>query len=281
MSDEARSAPDGRYSRVGAIPEIARYETARRLRGTLTLSALLAALSLLFVAFFPSLREAGLDLDEYIEAMPPAMQATFGVASLSTIEGFLVVEVYQFLWVIFLGLYFGYLGGGLVAADRERRRLDLLLAAPVSRARVVVEKYLTLLAPAILVNAVVAAAVYAGVRAIGETVSVADLLALHALSIPYFLACGAIGLAASVLVADADVARRLGIGAVFGLFLVDSLTRDTDYEPVGALGPSRYYDPAEILVSGTYDLAGAAILLVGAVALVGIAAAWFRRADLT
>ena len=49
--------------------------------------------------------------------------------------------MYQFLWLLLLGLYVAYSGGALVAADVETGQLDMLLATPISRSRVAVEKY--------------------------------------------------------------------------------------------------------------------------------------------
>ncbi|USZ69161.1 ABC transporter permease [Halorussus salilacus] len=263
--------------------EIAGYEAERKVRGVLVLSALLAAMSLLFVALFPSIAESGADLDAYMESLPPAMQAAFGATgafSIATIEGFLAVELYQFFWLLMLGIYLAYQAGGLIAGDVERDRMDVLLAAPVSRRRVVVEKFASLVPGVLALNLVVGAAVYATVLAIGESIAVADLAMVHLLSIPYLLACGAIGLVLSVAFDDADVAKRGGLGAIFGLFLLDTVSESADLALLGAVSPTRYYDPTAVLVSGEYDLAGAVVLLAATAALVAASAWWFRRKDI-
>jgi len=102
---------------------------------------------------------------------------------------------------------------------------------------------------------------------------------MHAFSIPYLLACAGIGLALSVAVSRTSIAQKAALGVVFGLFLVESLVADTDFEPLGAISPARYVDPNAILVDGSYDVAGAAILLVAAAALVAASARWFARRD--
>ena len=55
--------------------EIARYEGKKRVKGSLVLGGLLAVMSLLFIGFFPSVTDSGVDLDAYLESMPPALQA--------------------------------------------------------------------------------------------------------------------------------------------------------------------------------------------------------------
>ncbi|WP_115862427.1 ABC transporter permease [Halorussus litoreus] len=263
--------------------DIATYESERRITGALVLAVLLAVMSLLFVALFPSIASSGADLDAYMKSLPPALQTAFGASgafSIATIEGFLAVELYQFFWVLMLGIYAAYLAGGLIAGDVERDRMDVLLAAPITRHRVVVEKFLSLVPVVIALNIVVAAAVYAGVLAIGESVPLADLAVAHLLSIPYLLACGAIGLVLSVVFDTSDVAKRGGLGAIFGLFLLETVSASADLDWLGAVSPTRYYDPTAILVRSEYDWTGGLILLAGTVVLVAASAWWFRRKDI-
>ena len=263
--------------------EITRYESERRVKGVLLLAALLSVMALLFVALFPSISTSGADLDAYMESLPPALKAAFGASgafSIATVEGFLAVELYQFFWLLMLGIYVAYQAGGLVAGDVERDRMDVLLAAPVSRRSVVVGKFLALVPGIVALNVIVGLAVYGAVVAIGESISVADLAMAHLLSIPYLLACGGIGILLSVLVDDADVAKRGGLGAIFALFLLDSVGKAADAGWLGALSPTHYYDPTAILVSGEYDLTGAVVLLVGTALLVAASVWWFERADI-
>lgn len=264
--------------------EITRYESGRRIKGAVVLAVLLGVMSLLIVAFFPSIESSGADLESYWESLPPAMKAAFGASgagfSLTTMEGFLAVELYQFFWLLLLGVYVAYVGGGLIAGDVERGRLDVLLATPISRSKVIVEKFLSLVPTLVVLNVAVGAAVYVGVVAIGESVSFADLAVVHLLSIPYLLACGAIGLLLSVVFDHADVAQRGGLGAVFALFLLDSVAGSADMGWLGAISPTHYYDPTAILVSGEYDWVGAAVLLVGTAALVLVSRAIFQRKDI-
>lgn len=259
--------------------EFARYEGRHRRRGATALSVGIAALVALYVWLFPSVEASGVDLEAYVEAFPPAVRQAFGIEALGTIEGFLAAELYAFVWVLLLALYFAYSAATLVADDVESGRMDVTLSLPVRRSRVVVEKYLSLLVPLVAVNVVTPLVVYAGVLSIDESISATDLLAVHAMSVPYLLAAAAIGLVASVAFDRTNVAQRVALVAVFGLFLVESVLTGTDYEAVGALSPTRYFDPTAALVRGEYDVAGAVILLAAAVALVAVSAVWFTWKD--
>jgi len=260
--------------------EFTRYEGRRRVRGSLLMTAGIGALVVLYVSIFPSFERSGVDLDEYVEAFPPAMVEAFGIESLGTIEGFLAAELYAFAWVLLLGLYLAYSAASTVAGAVEDGRMDLRLSLPVSRRRIVGETFLSLLVPIVVVNVLTPIVVYAGIALIGESISVADLVAVHALSIPYLLACTAIGLGISVVLDREGRAQRAALGAIFGLFMIESVVVGTDFEAIGALSPTRYFDPTAILVDGQYDLAGGAILLAATVALVLASQVWFSRKSL-
>jgi ABC-2 type transport system permease protein len=261
------------------MTDVLKYEARKRLVGTLALGSGIGAFALLIVFIFPSIQVAGDSIEAYVEALPDAIREGFGIQSISTIEGFLATEIYQFVWVLMLGLYIAYLAGGIVASDVESRRIDLVLATPVSRKRVLVEKFGSVLVPIVVLNLIVPLFVYAGTLAIAEPLAVADLVALHVLSVPYLLVTAAIGLALSVLVGRADVAQRGSLAVIFVLFVVDSVTGGSDVEWLGAVSPTNYFSPSEILVEGTHDIAGAAILLLAAFALLVVCGEWFERMD--
>ena len=258
-----------------------RYQTERRLRGILVMSGLVAAFGAMMLAFWPSISEASDAITEYIDAMPDILKEAFGVTDFSTIGGFLATEMYQFVWVILLGFYFAYRAGSIVAADVENHRIDLLLATPVSRTRILLERFLALVPLMILVNLVTLPVIYGGIVLVGESISLTRLLAVHGLSIPYFLACASVGAVLSVVLDSESLANRLAVGAIFALFMIDTLSTTADAGWVGAISPTRYYDSSRILVQGDIDLAGSGILLVGAVLLVALAVLLFRRADIT
>lgn len=259
--------------------EITRYESEQRLRGTTVLVVLLALYAAMILAIAPDLIE---QLGEVFKAYPETIRKMMGIRGMGTIAGFLAVEFYQFGWLIVLGLYFAYSAGSLIAADVETDHMDTLLSAPISRSKVVVEKFLSLLMPILAVNVVVGIIVYAGATVIDVdgSLELANIVAVHALSIPYLLCCAAIGLGLSVLFRRASTAQRTALGVIFGLYMVESLVLDTDYEWVGVIAPTRYYDPTAILVDGTYNLSGAALLLGATVVLVIASQLWFRRTDI-
>ena len=262
--------------------EITAFETNRRLRGIVYLTVGLLVYIVLVVGLFSTIQQAGVDFDAYLKTLPPEVKRGFvgNVTSLSTIEGYLVSQLYQTAWVLLLGVYFAYAAARSVVGEIEAGSMDLLLAGPVSRTRVVVGKFLSLVPAIVVVNLVSFVAIYQGVRIQGERIDLLDLALLHGVSCIYLLACAALGLVFSVVFRSVRRAQAAAIGGIFGMFLVDALTYDTDYDWLGSVSFSRYFDPGAILVSGDVNWGDTALLLVATVVLVVVAAELFERRNL-
>jgi len=259
--------------------ELARYEARRRLKGTLYLTVGLTLLAGMYIATFPSMAE-DMNLDQFLDQMPEVFLELFNIATMNTIEGFLAAELYSIGWVLLLGLYTAYSAATVIADDIDRERMDILLSLPMSRARVLAEKFLALLVPIGVVNAVLPVVIYVGTVGIGYPIDPVNLAVVHLLAVPYLLACGGIGLVLSVLTSRSTIAQRGALVAIFGLFLFESLTTIAGHEWLGAIAPMRYFDATAVLVDGSYDWAGGAILLGGTVLLVGASVVYFRRRDI-
>ncbi|NHX36842.1 MULTISPECIES: ABC transporter permease subunit [Halolamina] len=259
--------------------EFARYDAAKRVRGSVYLSVGISLLAAFAVWAYPSYSEA-MDMEQLREAFPEPMIQAFNIQTMASLEGFLAVELYMFGWIILLGLYMAYSAASIVADDVDRGRMDTLLSMPVSRPRLAIERFAALGVPILMVNVVTPVVVLVSADLIGESLSAVDVIALHLLSIPYLFACAGIGLLASVLFDRASIAQRVALGVTFGIYLVESLLRGTEYEALGVIAPMRYFDPNEVLLDGTYDLVGAAVLLGMTAVLLVVSQVIFVRRDI-
>lgn len=259
--------------------ETARYEIGRRVRGTVFLSIAISLYAGFIVWYFTVLE--GVAVEDVFEDLPPAMMDAFGIQDIATIEGFLGTQIYNFVWLLGLGLYFAYVAGGTIANDIESERMDLLLAFPISRSQLIGEKCVSLFLPIIVVNVVVGGVIYVLVSLIGESIDFTHLILAHVLSVPYLLVCVGIGLVFSVFVSRAAVAERAAIGVIFVLFLVESVVGGADeYDWIQYLSPTHYYEPTPILIDGSYELIDSGILLVAFVGLLLLSQILFYRRDI-
>jgi len=257
---------------------IARVESRKRVRGSVILVAIFAFLSVLYFSMFPGIQA---EMDVLEEAFPGFMFELFRIEQLHTIEGFIAAEIYSFFWVLLVGGYFAYIGAGLIAGDLRNRAMDLTLSMPVSRASVVLQKLSALWVPLVVLNVGVAACVSVGGLLIDEPFNPIALVMVHLLSIPYLLVCAGLGLLASVVFERVRTARATALGLVVMLWLVEGVSRlDQEYEWVGALAPSRYYDQTAILVHEEYAVFDAVVLVAGFLVLVALSVVIFSRRDI-
>lgn len=264
---------------LSATWTVAAFEGRERLRISGVIAALLSAYGALFVWVAPDL-VAGEELQALLDAMPPVMVELLGFESLASLSGLLAGEYYTFGWLVGLAGYVAYTAAGSVAGDIETERMDTVLAAPVSRGSVLLGNFLALLVPIIVVNAVVPLVLYAAAAAVGESLPLDHLLALHALSVPYLLCWGAVGLLLGVVVGRSRVAGRVAIALVFASWLFESVLDVTEYAALAAITPTRYLDPSAVLIEGEYDLLGTAVLLAATALVVAASRAAFARRDL-
>ncbi|MFU8868998.1 ABC transporter permease [Natronococcus sp.] len=257
---------------------VLRLESRKRVRGSVVLVVVFALLSALYFSMFPGVQA---EMDALEQAFPEYMFDMFGIEELHTIEGFIAAEIYSFFWVLLVAAYFAYVGAGLIASDVQDRTMDLTLSNPISRVSVVLQKIGALWVPLVALNVGVPIIVSVGALVIGESFDPVALAMVHLLSIPYLLVCAGIGLLLSVVVDHVRIARAAALTLVFVLWLVDGVSSvDPDYEWIGAVAPSRYYDETAILVREEYALGDAGILLAAFLVLLGAAVLRFVRRDI-
>ncbi|MFC5970953.1 ABC transporter permease subunit [Halomarina salina] len=284
MSDAATGSVDDveradrRERHTASARDVFRFEAERRLRVTAVVAAVLGLYAAMFVWIGPQLT-GGEELQAFVEQLPPAMTALFGLEHIGSFEGILG-EFYSIAWLVGLSGYVAYSAAGSVAGALRDDRMDTLLAAPISRTSVLLGKYAALLVPIVVLNVVVPVVLYVGSVVVDDPLSFVDLVTLHVLSIPFLLCWAAVGLFLGVLVRGGRRAGRLALGLVFAGWLVESVVVGSDFEWLGNASPMRYFEPTEILVDGSVDLLGTALLLaVAAVVLVASRTA-FERSDL-
>lgn len=257
---------------------ILRNESRKLVRESLLLTGAFSLLLVFFLAVFPTMAE---EAELIQDALPEHMAGLFGFQDLHTIEGFLGSYVLPFVWIVFLGVYFAYVGGGMIAPDIRERRMDLTLSNPVSRESVLLQKVAALWVPLLVVNLVLFVVMLGGSLVLEESLDPLVLAMTLLLSVPYLLVCAGIGVVLSVVIDRPETAQIGALGVVFLLWLVDGLSEmDPDLEWIGNLTPSRYYDPIAILVDEEYALVDATVLVVAFVLLLGVAAAIFIRRDI-
>ncbi|MGM0604848.1 MAG: ABC transporter permease subunit [Halobacteriota archaeon] len=263
--------------------ELTRFEARRHLSQALGVTAGMFGLVMLVVLIFPAYEQAGDEFEEILEGMPDAMQAAFGAADIpfATIEGFLIIEVYQFVWMMVIGGYLAYAAATLIAGEISDGNIDVLLMTPISRRQIVLEKFLSMVPDVVLISLGTYLAVAIGTVLIEEPIDLFWVGMVHLLSVPYLLACVAFGLVLSVVVSSERRAQIAAFAAIAASYVLEALVQDTDYEIVGDFMFAHYLTPGDILIENEVATIDAVVLLTITMLLLVVAAAIFERADIT
>ena len=99
-----------------------------------------AALGLYVTLFYPTIRDAT-GFTDFLEDLPEVFQSLIGDAeTYTTAEGFLNAEVFSFMGPLIVSVFAIVAGTAAIAGEEESHTLDQLLANPISRANVLLQK---------------------------------------------------------------------------------------------------------------------------------------------
>jgi beta-exotoxin I transport system permease protein len=128
----------------GTLIALVMHTLRSQMRSVVIWGAALGLLSLITVAFFPSLEEQGDQLNELMKSYPPEMRELFGMGEgtdLATIEGFLASQVFSFMAPLALAFFPILASAGAIAGAEERGTIDVLLGNPIPRWQLVVGSF--------------------------------------------------------------------------------------------------------------------------------------------
>jgi ABC-2 type transport system permease protein len=253
------------------------YDQRRALSGW---SISLLLLVGMYVAIWPSLRGQP-SMSDFLDQMPEAMRSLFAStgADMSTAAGFVQVELLSFMGPLVLMLYTVTAGSSALAGEEDRRTMDLLLACPVSRHRVVLEKLAAMGAGAVLLGVVgVVALVGEGSFAnMGLPVGHVSAAMLHMVLLA--LVFGGLALAVGAWTGHGVLSRAVPAALAIVAYVLNGLAPLVSWlQPAQRFSPFYQYighDPMRTGVSWpSVAVAVATVVVLAAVAVVG-----FRRRD--
>jgi ABC-2 type transport system permease protein len=237
----------------------------------------------MYVGIYPSMR-GSTGYSDIIDKMPESLRALFvasGVGDVTTGPGFLYVELLSFMAPMLVLLYAVGAGSGAVAGEESRRTLDLLLASPVSRTRLVVEKVAAMVVGLGVLGVTLVVATI-GLGALADMgLSSANVVATMAHLVMLGLVFGALALFVGCLTGRPALSRGVAAMVAVVTYLVNGFGLTVDWlRPLRPLSPFYQYLAHDPIRHGLAPGA-LAVALATAVVLV-VAAAWvFERRDVT
>ena len=171
-----------------------------------------------------------------------------------------------------IGFYAAYLGVTVVSRDVERKSMDLILSAPISRRRLLLERTAAVSALMLVILIMLLGAVLGAVASIDVEVDVGDVAATFLVSFPLMLVIVAWSAILSVYFNDMKTAMGASFGIAFVLYM--SLNYLADVSPFG------YYKFSDLLYGEWTSWGDVVVLLVLSGVLMGIALEMFNRKEL-
>ncbi len=235
------------------------------------------------VGFWPSLRDRAAELNDMVANMPDGLASLFGISSgvqpFSPV-GYLSSQIYVLMLPVLL-LIAGIGVAGSLAGDEEHGLLETTYSLPITRRRVVIERWLAMVVLTSILVAVSFVAVAISVAVVDLGVGTAALVWASVGVALLTWAVAGIGLAAGALTGRRSIAITAASGIAVVSYVITSMA-DAGigfFETIRPISVFSHYDVVQVLLRGRPTWA---LLVLVAVAAAGLAvAAWgIDRRDL-
>jgi ABC-2 type transport system permease protein len=232
---------------------------------------------------FPTLADNAADFEKMLDSYPAALRAMFNIVegvSLSSGPGFLHMELYSLVLPLLLIVFAVGFGARAVAGEEEDGTLDLILAGPVSRLRLLAHQFAAMTTLTFVIGLVNFLAILLAGAAFGMGLSPAKLAAATFGVVLIALVFGSLALAVGAVTGSRGVAVAVASAAALAAYLVFTLADVVTWlGTVQKASPWYYYAASTPLLKGL-EWAHAGMLAAIAVALPVAGGVVLNRRDL-
>jgi ABC-2 type transport system permease protein len=241
-----------------------------------TLGAL--ALFNLTAVFYPAVADS---IDDLVKSIPPALQGVVGsVSAYQTYAGYIGSAVFGSQGIMYLVPLAIILGLSLGLSDELSRRLYQLLAQPISRWSVVLQKWLAGLVVLLVIILTLYGSLIVASLLIDETVPHEALLRISAMSYLYTATLFSMTYGLAISWARRGLAIALTAGWAFGSLLIYTLAPQVKWiKDIDWLSAMKYYDTPRF-VEHAVEIKDVAVLAAISIVMILIALIIFSRRDL-
>ncbi len=239
----------------------------------------LMALALAMLALYPTIR-GNHQFSQLFDSYPNAFKSMFGISDYTSGPGYLRAEIFSLSAPLLLSIFAILWGSDLTAGEEQRMTVDVLMANPISRRRVVLEKEAALVVGTAIASAGLWLVLVVGDSLVGLHVAVADLTAAVFASWLVAVVFGTIATAVGAATGRRSVARGIGALVAVVAYLLSSLAELVHWlQYVRPVSPWYHAIGVDPLGAGFQILH---LLFLAAIAVVaaGVALASFDHRDL-
>ncbi|MDH3307387.1 MAG: ABC transporter permease [Acidimicrobiia bacterium] len=218
----------------------------------------------------------------FADQIPDALYAFVGAGSgnMSTAAGFYEVETFGLMAPIAVMVVAVAIGSRGLAGEERNRTMGLLLANPITRSKVVLEKAVAMTLYSLVVGFATFAGVWLGALLGGLDLAVANIAAVSLLATLLGLGFGALALALSAATGRVKVAVYTTVGIALAFHIINSIAILNDtVAGIARWTPFEYYLTSNPLSNGM-NWGHGAILAAIPVVFIALAVFLFQRRDL-
>lgn len=252
---------------------IAWREIKANSRSFLVWTVSLAIFNFAMMMLYPSFADEAGGLADFIEMLPQEFLRAFGLdrLSLSDIMGYYATEGYL-VFILASSLYAVLLSSSLLAKEESDKTIEFLLARPVTRSQVVLNKLLALTVLLFVLNTIVSLTTWAGFELYKrEAYHMATLGWLFLAPFLAQMTFAMISLLLSLFVTRKRNVYASGIGLVLLLYFISFFVELNDkLRFLGYLTPFKYANAADIVTRQSMRT-GDLLILLGVIGLTVLA----------
>lgn len=244
-------------------------------------AATIAAAAIFYTAILvgPMFNGLSSTLGELTSAMPEGLLRIVGGVDMSTPAGWYHAEVFSLTLPAAIGALTIMMGSRALAGEEDASTMDLLLVNPITRSKVVVSKFVAIIAMATLLGLATFVGTAAGVLIGGLDLSMVNIAGASVQGIALAVLLGAAALLGGAITGRPKAAAYTGIGVgLIGFVMYSFLPVNESLAPWAKLSPFYYYSDNLPLTNGI-SWAYTGVLFGVAALLAAIAAMAFERRD--
>lgn len=238
------------------------------------------ALAALMTSFFPAMKVSG--LDELVKNMPPAFKGLIGdLGLLESFDTYIASQLFDIRLPLIGGIMAIILGLGLSSSEEETGELRTVVALPISRTMIVIQKWLAIAVITLVMIGAIVVGIYAVLPFIDDTsLAFGDLVALLASSWVLMVAFGTIPFAAGVVSGKRAAAMAIGVVVVIGSFILSTFGAAVDWlEQYERFSLLNYFPATDVVQTGVNWADMCILATISIIALI-VAVIVFRRRDI-
>jgi ABC-2 type transport system permease protein len=251
--------------------------------GLLAWSGIVFLYALFVVYLYPIVSESSTEIMGYINSLPDSFKAAFGLEGTLTemlsLEAFAAVEFFSF-WPLLIGIYGIFVCVG-IAREMEQGTLDLLMAQPVPRYKIIAGKFAVFVVSAFLIAVFSILGIMAGAATVDTPVNIGSISLVFVEAFLLVMALGSVTLLCAAIFLRPRQALMVS-GMFMGLsyilnFVVPALPEA--FEWLRNLSVFYHFQPSDIATDVSLNGLSVAIYIGVFIICTGTALITFQHRD--